>query len=82
MAGVMLLSGSAPQTSCPGSTIFEMEGVDAMALVSIMDERHSIHIDEHQRDGHNAIRVSTHIYNTTGEIDRFVAALGSLAQGR
>ncbi len=81
MAGVTLLSGSTPQTSCPGSTIFEMEGVDAMALVPVMDERHSIHIDEHQRDRHNAIRVSTHIYNARAEIDRLVAALGSLTSG-
>ncbi len=74
LGGVTLLSGTA-QMSCPGSTIFEMEGVDAMALVPVMDEEHSIHIDEHQRDGHDAIRVSTHIYNTTVEIDRLVAAL-------
>ena len=40
-----------------------------------MAGRHGIHIDEHQRDGHNAIRVSTHIYNTTDEIDRLARAL-------
>ena len=78
MAGVTVLSGSTARTSCPGSTIFEMEGVDAMALVPVMDEQHAIHIDEHQRDGHNAIRVSTHIYNTTVEIDRLIAALEAL----
>jgi len=77
MGGVTLLSGTVAQ-SCPGSTIFEMEGVDAMALVPVMDERHAIQLDEHQRDGHNAIRISTHIYNTTAEIDRLVAALESL----
>ena len=77
--GVTLLSGSTPQTSCPGSTIFEMENVDAVALVPVMDEQHSIHIDEHRRDGHNAIRVSTHIYNTTAEIERLAAALESIS---
>ena len=77
--GITLLSGSSRETSCPGSTIFELESVDAMALVPVMDERHSIHLDEHQRDGHNAIRISTHIYNTTVEIDRLVAALESLS---
>ncbi len=81
MGGVTPLSGSTPQMSCPDSTTFEMEGVDAMALVSSMDERHPIHIDEHQRDGHNGIRVSTHIYNTRAEIDRLVIALGSLTFG-
>ncbi len=73
--GVALLSGPNRQTSCPGSTIFERDGLDAIAAVSMMAGRERIHIDEHQRDGHNAIRISTHIYNTTAEIDRVVAAL-------
>jgi selenocysteine lyase/cysteine desulfurase len=42
-----------------------------------MEARASAHIDEHQRDGHNAIRVSTHVFNTTAEIDRLVAALAT-----
>jgi selenocysteine lyase/cysteine desulfurase len=75
---VTLLSGTTPETSCPGSTIFEMEGVDAVASVGLMVERIQTHIDEHQRDGHNAIRVSTHIYNTKAEIDRLVEGLVSL----
>ena len=79
VAQITLLSGSTPATSCPGSTIFEMEGVDALAAVPLIAERASIHIDEHQRDGHNAIRISTHVYNTTDEIDRLVAALEGLA---
>ena len=78
MAGTTLLSGSSPRTSCPGSTIFEIEGVDPLEAVPTVAERASIHIDEHQRDGHNAIRVSTHVYNTTDEIDRLVVALESL----
>lgn len=73
----MLLSGN-PEVSCPGSTIFELDGVDAVKAVGLVAERARIHIDEHQRDGHNAIRVSTHIYNTQGEIDRLVAALEGL----
>ena len=77
---VSLLSGPTPDTSCPGSTIFEIKGVDAMALVPLVDEEHAIHIDEHQRDGHNAIRVSTHVYNTTAEIQRLMTALGDAAE--
>ncbi len=74
LRGVTLLSGPR-DLSCPGSTIFEQEGRDAMAAVPWMEEVGQIHLDEHQRDGHNAIRVSTHIYNTTDEIDRLLAAL-------
>ena len=76
--GVTMLSGPTPATSCPGSTIFELEGVDAMAAVPLVAERARIHIDEHQRDGHDAIRVSTHVYNTTAEIDRLVETLQEL----
>ena len=52
-----------------------MAGLDAVQAVSLLAERAQIHIDEHQRDGHNAIRVSTHIYNTTAEIDRLTEVL-------
>ena len=78
MPGVTLLSGPTRETSCPGSTIFEIEGVDAVASVPVVAERAHIHIDEHRRDGHDAIRVSTHVYNTTAEIDRLVEVLTKL----
>lgn len=78
MPDVTLLSGSTPSISAPGSTIFEMEGVDAVESVSLIEDRVSVHIDEHQRDGHNAIRISTHVYNTESEIDRLIEGLESL----
>lgn len=74
--GVEILSGASPEISAPGSTIFEAEGVDAVNFVTVMAEEHRMHVDEHQRDGHNAIRISTHIYNTQEEIDRLVNVLG------
>ena len=77
-AGVRLVSGATHETSCPGSTIFEMEGVDAVASVPVIAGRVSIHIDEHRRDGHEAMRISTHVYNTTAEIDRLLDALAGL----
>ena len=72
--GVTLLSGT-NEVSSPGGTIFEKAGLDALAAVPLMEQRIGVHIDEHQRDGHNAIRISTHVYNTTAEIDRLLAAL-------
>ncbi|MGY8777351.1 MAG: aminotransferase class V-fold PLP-dependent enzyme [Longimicrobiales bacterium] len=71
---VNLLSGRREQSS-PGQTIFEKAGLDAIASVPLMEEVAAAHIDEHQRDGHNAIRVSTHVYNTIAEIDRLIEAL-------
>lgn len=76
--GMTPLSGPDHATSCPGSTIFELQGVDAVEAVAVLAERAKIHIDEHQRDGHNAIRISTHMYNTLGEVDRVVEELNGL----
>ena len=73
--GVKILSGQMSDISAPGSTIIEKEGLDAMASVPMMEERIGTHIDEHQRDGHNAIRISTHIYNNRAEIDRLLDAI-------
>ena len=75
MPGVRVFSGPTERTSAPGSTIFEMDDVDADNAVNVLAQRRSIHIDEHKRDGHNAIRVSTHFYNTTKEIDHLINAM-------
>ncbi len=72
---VQILSGSTDSTSAPGSTIFEMDGVDALESVPAMLDAATIHIDEHQRDGHNAIRISTHYYNSMDDIDRLISIL-------
>ena len=71
----ILLSGSNKYISAPGSTIFEKEDLDAMEAVPLIEKKIRTHIDEHQRDGHNAIRISTHIYNTKQQIDNLLNAL-------
>ena len=73
--GVKILSGKINSISAPGSTIFEKEGLDAMEAVPLIEKKIKTHIDEHQRDDHNAIRISTHIYNTTKQIDQLLNAL-------
>jgi len=73
--GVRILSGANDDISAPGSTIFEKDGLDAMESVPLIEKKIMTHIDEHQRDDHNAIRISTHIYNTTKQIDRLLNAL-------
>ena len=76
--GITLLSGKSPNLSAPGSTIFEKKQLDAIASVDLFEKRIKFHIDEHQRDGHNAIRISTHIYNSTNEIDALLNELKNL----
>lgn len=72
---ITILSSPNDHLSAPGSTIFEKKGLDAYESVPMMENLISTHIDEHVRDGHNAIRVSTHIYNTKQQIDRLLEAL-------
>jgi isopenicillin-N epimerase len=72
---VKILSGADGEVSAPGSTIFEKEGLDAVEAVDIVYKKIGTHIDEHQRDGHNAIRISTHVYNTKREIDKLLNTL-------
>ncbi len=74
MPGTEIVSGPTPGTSAPGSTIFVMDGVDPIETVATLD-RQKFYIDEHVRDGHPALRISTHFYNTKEEIDRVVSAL-------
>jgi len=78
MKDITILSSNNPDLSAPGSTIFEKKGLDAVESVKIFEEKINFHIDEHQRDGHNAIRVSTHFYNTTDQIDLFLDTLNSV----
>jgi len=52
----------------PGSTIFVLGSLDPFEAVATLDERR-LHIDEHVRDGHPALRIATHYYNPTGEVD-------------
>ena len=72
---IKLLSGSG-SLGCPGSTIFEIKGVDPIQEVERLEDQ-GIFIDEHIRDGHQALRISTHFYNSVDEIERVAKALGN-----
>ena len=78
MKDIKILSSYNYDLSAPGSTIFEKKNLDALDSVKIFEKKIKFHIDEHQRDGHNAIRVSTHFYNTTEQIDLFLDTLNSI----
>ena len=76
--GVKILSSPINKLSAPGSTIFEKAGLDAFKSVPMIENMINTHIDEHVRDGHNAIRVSTHIYNTKQQIDQLLEAFSKI----
>ncbi len=74
---VHLVSSTSPQVSSPGMTMFEVEGRGGLEMRARFEE-HDIGVDEHVRDGHEAVRVSTHFYNTIAEIDKTIRVLKEL----
>ena len=74
---IRLLSSASHDLSSPGATLFEIDGIPGSSLVGPFYES-GIHVDDHTRDGHDAMRISTHYYVTIKEIDRFIAMLRSL----
>ena len=74
---VRLISSRSPQLSSPGTTIFEVPGHGGMELRAGFQER-GIGVDDHVRDGHDAVRIATHFFNTRAEIDRTLSVLREL----
>ena len=75
-----LLTSRAHDVSSPGSTIFEFEGIDAARWRGPMEAESFLHVDDHDRDGHRGLRISTHYYVTTDEIDRCVEKLREMVR--
>ena len=63
----------------PGSILCEVEGAPAAELRGALRQGYNISVDDHVRDGHDALRISTHFFNTEEEVDRLTAAIGELS---
>ena len=74
-----VISPSSRETRSPAITLFEIEGLNAVEAQALIQKKYRITVDEHTRDGHNALRVSTHFYNTRREIDQLITALHQIA---
>jgi selenocysteine lyase/cysteine desulfurase len=78
LAGVprlKMISPSSSEVRSPAITLFEIEGLNAVEAQALIQKKYRITVDEHTRDGHNALRVSTHFYNAHHEIDQLITAL-------
>jgi len=75
-----LLTSRSHDISSPGSTIFEFEGINAARWRGPLEEEWLLHVDDHDRDGHQGLRISTHYYVTTDEIDRCVDKLREMVR--
>ena len=75
-----LLTDLSHDVSSPGSTIFEFDGINASRWRGPLEEEAKLHVDDHDRDGHHGLRISTHYYNNTDEIDRCVDKLRDMVR--
>lgn len=75
-----LLTSRAHDISSPGSTIFEFDGINAARWRGPLEAESFLHVDDHDRDGHQGLRISTHYYVTTDEIDRCVDKLREMVR--
>jgi len=75
MPGISLGTSTDHALSSPGITSFGVEGWDSTLLRGILQGKAGIVLSRDQRRTHDLVRVSTHFYNTPGEIDRLIEVL-------
>jgi selenocysteine lyase/cysteine desulfurase len=79
MPRVRLVSSTLETVSACGTTLFEVEGTGGIEMRARFKEE-GFEVDDHLRDGHDAVRVSTHFYNSRDELDQFLSRLFYLLQ--
>jgi isopenicillin-N epimerase len=72
---VRRVSPSSREVTSAGITLFEIPGVKPEDFQARVLRRHRLHVDEHARNGLQAVRVSTHFYNARAELDRLLEAV-------
>ena len=76
---VRVVSAAEHDLRAPGSTLCEVDGTPAGEIRGTLRQQYDISVDDHVRDGHDALRISTHFFNTEEEVDRLTAAIGEVA---
>ncbi len=78
LPGVELMVPEDPQRSC-AIAAFRMKGKDAKQVADYLLQAHRIFTVATKVAGVDVVRVTPHLYNTTADLDRLVAALAQLA---
>ncbi len=78
--GLEMKSPSDPKMYC-GMVAFKIKGIESEKICEILKEKWKIEVRFVYEYSHNLVRVSTHIYNTFSEIDKFCDALKEIIKG-
>jgi len=73
-------SPSDPRLYC-GMVAFKINGINSENLCKTLREKWKIEVRHVHEYSYNLVRVSTHIYNTFSEIDKFCSVLKEIAKG-
>jgi len=81
VTGVRILTSPHPQLWA-GIVAFQVPGMDSASLAQTLLSQHRIAVRSvaHPAAGFDAVRVSTHIYNSHDHVDRLIGALGKLVR--
>lgn len=74
LRGLEILTPSAPQM-CGAMVTFAVAGVEASRIFSYLMDRHALRCRPVTEAGLQAVRVSTHVFNTPAECDRLIEAM-------
>lgn len=74
---IEMMIPQAPERSC-AIAAFRVDGMEAQQVVNYLFEEHRIFTVAPFVDGGGVVRVTPHLYNTTDDLDRLVAALAAL----
>lgn len=78
LRGVNLRSPASPAMRS-ALVSFEVEGVPATEVIRRLWEQGPVRVRHVSENGLDYVRLSTHIYNTPGEVDRVVGMIGEIA---
>lgn len=73
-------SPSEPKNYC-GMVAFKINGINSEDICRILREKWKMEVRFVHEYSYNLVRVSTHIYNTFSELDKFCEALKEIAKG-
>ena len=77
--GMRIVNSTERAFVAPGTTLAEPAGGDAGGWRARLQRRYNLRVDDHIRDGHDAMRISTHYFNSPSQVDRLVAAIAAEA---
>jgi len=77
---IVMMTPQAPERAC-AIAAFKVQGMEPARVADYLFEEHRIFTVATGAAGESFVRVTPHLYNTTGQLDRLAKAIGSLLQG-